>query len=811
MSVFLIGLAAVFSAVGLAYIKAPLWAWSGFVLVVLFVIPVFTTVSLWWVLPLWGVFVPLLGLLLIPHLRRQWIISPFRKWIKKRLPPISQTEREAISAGDVWLEGELFRGTLQWKDLFDLPKPTLTEAEKAFVDEKVEALCQLLNNWETQHITFDLPKPVWTFLKEERFFGMVLPKAYGGLEFSALAHSTIIQKIATHSMTAAITAMVPNSLGPGELILHYGTQEQKDYYLPRLAEGKEIPCFGLTSLEVGSDAGAITDKGVICHGRFEGKEVIGIRLSWNKRYITLAPIATVISLVVKLFDPEHLLGDQHELGITVCLVPTQLPGIDIGARHFPAHQAFFNGPIRGQDVFIPLSYVIGGQDRIGKGWHMLMESLSIGRSISLPALSSASMKMCYRSTGAYARIRKQFKVSIGRFEGVQSQLAQMAGYTYLSEATRLLGLVGLDIGCRPAVVGAIAKYHITEMGRQVVNNAMDIHGGRGIMLGPNNYLANAYENLPIGITVEGANILTRCLIIFGQGAIRCHPYIQEEIEAINLPDSKQGIKAFDKILGKHVSYTLSNMAKALVHAITLGKFAPAPKDEKLKHYAQQIQRMSLALACVSDVALILLGGALKRRENLSARLGDVMSYLYMSCAVMKYYREFSDREEDIDHCRWCLETNLYQVQEAFIDFFRNFPIPGVGNLLKVLIFPYGRSYKKPSDVLEQKLANAMLTPSAFRNRLAQNSFVGNRKNDPIAHLEYTLSQLLLCEPALKKVEKAIKQGSLSRSVDFQELIQQALIQKIVTEKEAELLKVYEEARLKAIQVDEFSHQELSRV
>jgi alkylation response protein AidB-like acyl-CoA dehydrogenase len=590
--------------------------------------------------------------------------------------------------------------------------------------------------------------------------------------------------------------MVPNSLGPAELLLAYGTEDQKNYYLPRLADGREIPCFALTGPEAGSDAGNIPDSGVICKGQFQGQTVLGIKLNWDKRYITLAPVATVLGIAVKLTDPESLLGHEKSLGITVLLLPVNTPGIEIGLRHFPLNQPFMNGPTRGKDVFVPLDCIIGGEKQIGKGWRMLVESLSAGRGISLPALSTATGKLCYRVSGAYASIRKQFNTSIAHFEGVEAALSKIAGCTYLLEATRLLTLTAIDQNLHPSIASAITKYHLTELARITMSQAMDIHAGKAIMLGPKNYLGRAYESIPISITVEGANILTRNLMIFGQGAIRCHPFIQDEIKAANLTDSVEALNAFDEILSKHIRYTVSNFARVFVHALTGGIF---------KNYDRQLTRMSAALALTSDLAMLCLGGKLKRKERLSARLGDVFSYLYMASAVLKYDQDFGDQTADKYYVQWCIQTLLFKTQEALIDFCNNFPIRFLGCFLKVWIFPLGRSYPLPSDKLEHHLSEAMLSPNIFRERLTQHCYLG--EDGAIQALESTFALFIEVQPLLHKLDKAFKEGSLEKHVD-KAMLQLAVEQQILTSSEAEWVSRYEKARLEVISVDEFSHDQL---
>ncbi len=729
---------------------------------------------------------------------------------------MSTTEKEALAAGDIWWEGNLFQGRPDWGKLHSIPKPTLSQEELDFINHQVETLCGLIDDWKIAHIDKDLSPKAWAYLKQERFFGMIIPKKYGGLEFSALANSTIVQKIATKSLAAAITTMVPNSLGPAELLLAYGTEDQKNHYLPKLAIGEEIPCFALTGPEAGSDASAIPDVGIVARGEFQGKEILGMRLTWDKRYITLAPVATVLGLAFKLYDPDGLLGTEKSLGITVCLLPTHLPGIEIGKRHLPLDQYFMNGPTRGKDVFVPLDYIIGGPKMAGLGWRMLVECLSAGRGISLPAVSAAAAKVAYRSAGAYTRIRKQFKTSIGHFEGVEAVMARIAGYTYLLEATRLFVLSGIDQHVRPSIATAIAKYHMTEMSRIVVLDAMDIHGGKAIMLGPKNYLGRGYESLPISITVEGANILTRNLIIFGQGAIRCHPYIQLEINAATDKNMKEGLKKFDQVIVAHMGYTLSNTLRLIFHSLTGGLFCLAPKENHnfsdkyidLKKYYRQIGRMSLALSVIADYTLMIFGGKLKRRERLSARLGDVLSYLFLASAVLKYYKDFGEKKTDKHHAEWALKMCLYRVQEAFLDFFRNFGSSFISYLLRELVFPFGRAYAMPRDSLDHKIAEGMMSPSNLRDRLTQHVYLGTNEEQPLANLEDALTQMIAVEPLLTKLDEAFKQSEMPKGLDLGMKLSLAQKKGILTEQEIRLIQQFELVRKKVIQVDEFSNGEL---
>ncbi|HHO58907.1 MAG TPA: acyl-CoA dehydrogenase, partial [Thiotrichales bacterium] len=597
--------------------------------------------------------------------RLRWISEPLLKIFRRVTPRMSQTEREALDAGSVWWDGELFSGRPQWKKLRQLPAPRLSAEEQAYLDGPVDELCAMLNDWEITAECEDLPPEAWAFIKKNGFFSLIIPKSYGGLDYSALAHSAIVMKIATRSITAAVSVMVPNSLGPAKLLLEYGTEEQKNHYLPRLAAGEEVPCFALTSPHAGSDAGAIPDFGIVCRQDYQGeKDVLGMRLTWEKRYITLGPVATLLGLAFKLYDPEQLLGDETDRGITLALIPTDTEGVNIGRRHNPLNLPFMTGPNSGKDVFVPLDWIIGGEQRIGQGWRMLMECLADGRGISLPALSTGAGKLAARGIGAYARIRTQFKLPIGRFEGVEEALARIGGYTYMMDAARTLTATALDRGEKPSVISAIVKYHLTERMRTVVNDAMDILGGAGICLGPRNIMGRAYQGIPISITVEGANILTRSMIIFGQGAIRSHPYVFKEMEAISEEDPDLSLEKFDRALFGHMRFVMMNSLRTLFHGLTSSLFIFAPGYRPARRYYQHLTRMSAAFALLTDAALMTLGGTLKRKESLSARLGDVLSHLYLASAVLKRFEDQGSPKSDQPLLHWSLQYSLSEIQKA---------------------------------------------------------------------------------------------------------------------------------------------------
>jgi acyl-CoA dehydrogenase len=622
----------------------------------------FGSASLPWLVTLWIGF-GLFALLNLDALRTRFVTKPFLMVYRRMLPSMSSTEREALEAGTVWWDGELFTGKPDWPKLLTAKPPALTAEEQAFVDGPCEELCRMLDEWDITHRRADLPPQVWDFLKQKGFFAMIIPKKYGGLGFSAYAHSCVLVKLASRSATASSTVAVPNSLGPAELLLHYGTEEQKDHYLPRLARGDEVPCFALTGPRAGSDAASIPDTGVVCRGVYEGREVIGLKLNFSKRYITLAPVATVIGLAFRLYDPDRLMGgEKTDYGITCALIPRNTPGVSIGRRHFPLNIAFQNGPLSGKDVFVPLEFIIGGPKMAGQGWRMLVEQLSVGRCISLPSNSTGGAKAGTYATAAYARIRKQFSQSVGKFEGVEAAIARMAGYTYIMDAARSVTCGAIDGGEKPAVPAAMLKYHCTELGRKVANDAMDVQGGKGICLGPKNYLGRGYQVVPVAITVEGANILTRSLMILGQGAIRCHPYVLKEMNAAREKDKAKSLREFDEALFGHVGYTLSNAARSLVTGATLARFSSTPESTATRRYYQHINSFSARFAFATDVAMLTLGGYLKQKEHLSARLGDVLSSLYLASMVLKHYENQGRQEADLPLVEWSCRTLLYTAQ-----------------------------------------------------------------------------------------------------------------------------------------------------
>ncbi|WP_275556424.1 acyl-CoA dehydrogenase FadE [Mixta sp. Marseille-Q2659] len=747
----------------------------------------------WLLLPLALILLPLN----LPSMRRSMISAPMLRTFRKVMPPMSRTEKEAIDAGTTWWEGDLFRGNPDWKKLHNYPQPRLTAEEQAFLDGPVEEACRMANDFQITHEMADLPPELWAYLKEHRFFAMIIKKEYGGLEFSAYAQSRVLQKLAGVSGILAITVGVPNSLGPGELLQHYGTDEQKNHYLPRLAQGDEIPCFALTSPEAGSDAGAIPDTGVVCMGEWQGQQVLGMRLTWNKRYITLAPIATVLGLAFKLYDPEHLLGDTEELGITCALIPTHTPGVEIGKRHFPLNVPFQNGPTRGKDIFVPIDYIIGGPKMAGQGWRMLVECLSVGRGITLPSNSTGSLKSLALATGAYARIRRQFKVSIGKMEGIEEPLARIAGNAYVMDAAASLITYGIMQGEKPAVLSAIVKYHCTHRGQRAIIDAMDIAGGKGIMLGKSNFLARAYQGAPIAITVEGANILTRSMIIFGQGAIRCHPYVLQEMAAAERND----LPAFDRALFRHIGHVGSNLVRSLWLGITGGYTSATPTRDATRRYYQHLNRISANLALLSDVSMSVLGGSLKRRERISARLGDILSQLYLASAALKRYDDEGRQEADLPLLHWGVQDALNQAENAIDDLLRNFPNAAVAATLRVVIFPAGRHCRAPSDRLDHQLAKLLQVPSATRSRLGRGQYLTPSEHNPAGQLEEALQDVMAAEVIHDRLCKQLKKHLSFTRLD--ELAQRGLQEGWITQQEAEVLIRAEASRLRSINVDEF--------
>ncbi|WP_017445482.1 acyl-CoA dehydrogenase [Gayadomonas joobiniege] len=741
-------------------------------------------------------------------LRLRYVTGPIFKVFKKVLPAMSTTEQEAMEAGDIWWDGEIFSGRPDWQKMHQYPDAQMSPEEQSFLNNQVETLLDMLDDFKIVHQDKDLPPEVWQYLRDNGFFSLIIGKEYGGLDFSATANSSIVAKIASRSVSAAVCVMVPNSLGPGELLTRYGTEQQKNFWLPRLADGRELPCFALTGPEAGSDAGAIPDKGIICEGEFEGQKTLGIKLTWNKRYITLAPVATVLGLAFKLSDPEQLLGGKTDLGITCALIPTAHPGVEIGDRHFPMGLAFMNGTTSGKDVFIPLEWIIGGPDYAGKGWRMLVECLSAGRGISLPALATAIGHTAVKTTSAYAAVRKQFGLSIQKFEGVQESLARIIANTYTLEAARKFTTSALDSGFSPSVVTAISKYHMTEIGRQIMNDSMDIHAGKAIQLGPKNYLGHLYWGVPVAITVEGANILTRNLMIFGQGATRCHPFVYQEMQAAADQNEQRGRETFDQLFIGHVKFTATNFVRCLAHGLTLGKLSQTPVSGETAHYYQQLNRLSAGLALATDISMGVLGGALKRREMISARLGDVLSQIYLASAILKRYEEDGRQRCDLATVHYALKTCLYEAGQAFDGFFANFTPTWLAVILKRVIFPFGINYHKPEDEIAVAVCDHIYNYPALRKRLSRLCYTGRSAEQSTAAVEAAYQAMRQCKNIEQKVLRAQKDGQLNKRQPWSDTIDQALAANIILANEAEQLKQADELRKKAIAVDSFDKEQL---
>jgi acyl-CoA dehydrogenase len=755
------------------------------------------------------VLLALLAVMIVPNLveiRREKITKPLLDMYRKMLPSMSDTEREALEAGNVWWDGELFSGMPDWDKLVSYPAPKLSEEEQAFVDGPCEELCRMFDDWKINHELGDMPKEVWDFIIEKKFFAMIIPKEYGGLGFSAHANACVIQKLSSRSAVASTTVGVPNSLGPGELLLHYGTDEQKERYLPGLAAGTEIPCFALTSPQAGSDAASLIDTGVVCKGTWQGEEITGIRLNWSKRYITLAPVATVLGLAFKLYDPDHLMGDKDEYGITAALIPTDTEGVEIGRRHNPLSIAFMNGPTKGKDVFVPLDHIIGGPEMAGKGWKMLVELLSVGRSITLPSISAGGGQAASYATGAYATIRKQFNTSIKNFEGVGDALTRIAGHTYIMNAAVSVTSGAIDQGEKPAVPSAILKYHCTELARKTANDAMDVHGGKGVMMGPNNYLGRGYMATPIAITVEGANILTRSLIIYGQGAIRCHPFVLREWQAAADEDRDRGLIEFDDALFGHIGYAISNLARSFFLALTHAKFSRVPLNTPTRRYYQNINRYSAAFALASDFAMLTLGGNIKKRELLSARLGDIMSSMYLASCVLKHFEDQGRRATDLPLVEWSVRTLMYRAQESLHAFLLNFPNRPVAWFLRFFIFPRGRTYKTPADEIGRRLVELITTPGESRERLSQYAYTTLEPGNPLGKLQEALELAKEHEALEKRLHQARKEGLID--ADYLGLqIAEAEKAQVLSKAEANSLRDYHEKVSALLDVDDFAPDE----
>lgn len=799
--------------VGIAYLAhrrtAPLPA-LGVVAVYLLAMGAWSHAPGWLLVIFWVLIAAVAVPLLLPDLRRQYFTKPLFSWFQKVLPPMSETERDAIDAGTVWWDGELFSGRPDWDKLLAYPKAQLTEEEQAFIDGPTEELCAMVSDWEIGQ-AMDLPPAAWEHIKTHGFFALIIPKEYGGKGFSAYAHSQVAMKLATRSGDLASTVMVPNSLGPAELLLHYGTDEQRNHYLPRLARGDDIPCFALTGPLAGSDAGAMPDTGVICKGEWEGKETLGLRLNWEKRYITLGPVATLLGLAFKAHDPDHLLGEEEDLGISLALIPTDTPGVEIGRRHLPLGAAFMNGPNSGKDVFIPLEFLIGGQEMLGKGWMMLMNCLSVGRSISLPAVGTGAAKFTSLVTGQYAQVREQFNVPLSAFEGIQEALARIGGNAWLMDSARMLTANAVDLGEKPSVLSAILKYHLTERGRECISHAMDVHGGKGIIMGPNNYLGRNWQGAPIFITVEGANILSRNLMIFGQGAIRCHPFVLKEMALAGREDHDQALKEFDSLLMQHIGFAVSNAASTLVLNLGIGHFEKAPGNRLSQGYFRALNRQAAAFALLADLSMMLLGGELKRRERLSARLGDVLSHMYLASAALKRYHDLDSPDHLEPLFAWAMEESLGESERALDELLSNFPNKVLGCMLRVIVFPFGRRHTGPSDALDAEVAAVIgrAKGDPTLEELLAGCYRPQSAEDPVGALQHAYDLLGASHPLQKKLHTALKSGQVKPAAG-EHAIDAALHAGVLQPAEAQTLRDAEAARRKVIDVDDFSKEELTQ-
>jgi acyl-CoA dehydrogenase len=749
-----------------------------------------------------------LALLSVPAIRRQAIVAPAYGMVRKILPKVSDTEAQALEAGTIGFDAEIFSGTPDWDKLLAIPPIQLSDEERAFLDGPTEELCRQIDDWQVRHASREIPESIWDFVKQHGFLGMLISKEHGGLGFSAQAQSLILGKVASRSPDVATIVMVPNSLGPGELIEKYGTGEQKHHYLPRLAKGLEVPCFSLTGPTSGSDAATMRDIGYVTRGVHDGKETLGVRLSWDKRYITLGPKATLVGLAFRLFDAENLLGKGEDVGITLALIPADHPGVNIGRRHLPSGAAFPNGPNWGKDVFVPMDWIVGGEAMVGQGWRMLMECLSAGRAISLPSSATAGAKMMLRVTSAYARIRKQFGLPISRMEGIEEPLTRMIETAYVNEAARAMTAAMVSRGEKPSVISALMKYQTTERMRRAVNDAMDIHGGRAICDGPSNYLQSAYQMVPVGITVEGANILTRTLITFAQGALRSHPYLYKEIQAAQDADRKRGLDAFDEALAGHVAFSLSNATGAFFHNLTGGAFASSPPDvHRMSVWYSQLARASRSFAFMADLSVALLGGGLKTKQKITGRMADALSELYMLAATLKRYEDDGRPAGDDDIVDLAARNALFRFQTAIGEAIDNFPVRWVRPLMRLTVFPLGRRYKPASDDQGRNVVRLAIAPGDVRDRLTRDIFVSMDVNDPTGLLEVTLLKVIAAEGADKKLDKAVRDGVVRRyhGVDW---LADAVEKGVLTSDEAAQLREVEGLVARVIAVDHFDPAEL---
>ncbi len=806
MAILIIILLTIAGATALSLHRAPILAWSALFLVAS--IALLISSGFGFTFFLFAALTSLTALFSIDNIRSKYLARPAFNAIAKIIPPVSETEKEALDSGTVGWDAELFSGAPDYDKLRAISPIRLSDDEQAFLEGETETLCKIIDDWQVRANDREVPDEIWQYVKDNGFLGMLISKKHGGLGFSAQAQSLILGKIASRSPDVSVIVMVPNSLGPGELIEKYGTEQQVEHYLPRLAKGLEVPCFGLTGPTSGSDAATMRDIGVITKGEFEGKETIGIKLNWEKRYITLGPKATLLGLAFRLFDPDHLLGEKEDIGITLALIPADHKGVNIGDRHLPNGCAFPNGPNSGKDVFIPLEWIIGGEERLGQGWKMLMSCLAAGRAISLPSSSTAAAKSMLRFTTAYGRIRNQFGMPINNMEGVEERLSRMVETSYVLEAARALTASMVSGGEKPAVISALLKYQSTEWARVAVNDAMDIHGGRGICDGPSNYLQSAYQSIPVGITVEGANILTRTLITFAQGSLRSHPYLYKEVEAVQNEDKEEGFEQFEPLLYGHLKYSLANVFGALFHNITFGAAAHAPhRSGNITKWYRGLSRASRNFALLSDLTVAILGGSLKMRQKISGRMADALSELYFLSAILKRYEDDGQITDDLVFVDYTAQNALHRFYTSLDGVLENYPSPIVGWLLKRIIFPFGQHHKKAKDRLGKAIVKKVLNETESRERLTSHIFVSHDEDDATGILEVTLKEVIELAPVSKKLELAIKQGLVKRyhGIDWH---QQAVKAKILSDNEAERLKRLEELTAKVIAVDQFKPEQV---
>ena len=801
MSVSIIFVIYVVGVFALSYMRSSLTTATSVNGVLLLIALVFSNAS-WPILLFLLLSTAILALLNQDDFRRIRVSRPLFEWYKRILPSLSKTEREAIDAGTVWWEGELFSGDPNWKKLLSMGPPTLSAEEQAFINGPVEELCRMVDSWKINYEWATIPEEIVEFIKRKKFLGIIIPKEYGGLDLSASAQVAVLSKMFGISSVVANFVSVPNSLGPAELLLKYGTDEQKQYYLPRLASGEDIPCFALTAPLAGSDATSIPDTGIVSKGLWRGKEIIGMRLSFDKRYITLAPVATIVGLAFKLRDPEHLIGEIDNYGITCALIPRDTEGLEIGNRHFPIGEPFLNGPVRGQDIFVPLEFIIGGQEMTGKGWRMLVNCLSAGRAISLPSISNCLAMRALAGSSAYSRIRRQFNLPIAQFEGIQKPLARIAGLTYIINAACRCTAQAIDMGEKPAVASSILKYHCTEMARQITLDALDIHGGKAIVKGPKNYLSYGFESAPVAITVEGANIMTRSLMIFGQGATRCHPYVLKELMLGQKEATKQSVNDFDELIFDHIGFAHQNGARAFVHAITGSMFTNVLIDSPVRRYYQYLSRFSAAFALITDAAMLTMQASLKRKEMISARLGDLLSMTYLASMALKYYEDSGCPEDELPLVEWSCQYLLNKYQSAMHEILQNFPYYLIALKLKFLIFPLGQRFDAPSDELEKCIADLFTSDTQTRKRLLSDVYDTPLLTNPLGFVNELFLKSTEVAPLEKKMRDAVKAGKVTDLLGA-DLINAAEQADVLNQEEAAQLRKYDALVMEVINVDEF--------